>query len=112
MVDQRPFRPLYVFTDPRTGRSLVIHEGAAMPAQWDDYLWEGHPAAQEILRLVRNAATIQSQVALLRDLRSALDEGYFFVTRGGRDAVSVLLDRLNEAIRDQRSEKVRKERRS
>ena len=60
--------------------------------------------------LASHAATIQSQIALLRDLRSALDDGYFFVTRGpGRDAASALLDRLNEAVGDQRSEKVRKE---
>lgn len=59
------------------------------------------------LNVVANhAATIQTQVAILRDFRKALDAGYLFVTRQeGRDAAYTLLDRLNDAIGDPRSKK-------
>lgn len=59
------------------------------------------------LNVVANhAATIQTQIAILRDFRKALDAGQLFVTRQeGRDAACALLDRLNDAIGDHRSKK-------
>lgn len=72
---------------------------------------EGTTDMEAALNLIAShAAIIRSQSALLRDLRLALDESCFFVTRGlGRDAAIAILDRLNEAVGDQRSEKARKE---
>jgi hypothetical protein len=53
------------------------------------------------------------RLELLKDVRKALDAGNLFVTRGeGRGAACSLLDRLNEAIGDARSEAVRKAARS
>ena len=50
--DMRPFRALYTWTDPATGRSAVIHEGPAFPGSWHDYHHESGSMAREILRLV------------------------------------------------------------
>lgn len=66
---------------------------------------EGTSDLEAALNVVGNhAATIQTQIAILRDVRKALDAGQLFVTRGeGRDAACTLLDRLNDAIGDHRS---------
>lgn len=68
---------------------------------------EGLSDIEAALNVVANhAATIQVQIAILRDFRKALDAGHFFVARGeGRDAACALLDRLNDTIGDQRSKK-------
>lgn len=60
-------------------------------------------AARDVIGLVR-----EPDLALLKDIRKALDSGYLFVTRGeGRDSACALLDRLNEAVGDTRSDAVR-----
>ena len=61
-------------------------------------------AARDVISLAR-----ADDLALLKDIRRALDSGQLFVTWGeGWDAACALLDRLNEAVGDTRSDVVRK----
>jgi hypothetical protein len=65
--------------------------------------------ARLYVTLREGAQVSEERLQLLKDVRKALDSGNLFVTRAeGRESATALIDRLNEAVGDPRSEAARK----